>query len=259
MNFTRLFASAAFAAVTCLAQSDLALPHIAGTVFSAAGTTPDDIRKTVDDFRLVTGAAVNPPGSPGSPLNRRDINWDGVPDALSAPGALPPDFFNKNSARGAVFSSQEKGWVGFQVSGKAGITDVRFDNFLAGYSEIFKTFSAERLFSSTGSHVYDVDFFIPGTQDRGSVHSFGAVFTNVAIPTTSSMEYFTADGVSLGKYYVRVSPKGLSFLGVSFPGSVIAKVRITPGTAALGTEDKPAEGVNIVVLDDFLYSEPVKK
>lgn len=259
MNFTRLLTSAALTAAMCFAQSDLALPHIAGTVFSAAGAAPDDIRKTVDDFRLVTGAAVNAPGSPGAAENRRDINWDGVPDAVSAPGALPPDFFNKNSARGVVFSSQEKGWVGFQVSGKAGVTDVRFDNFLYGYSDIFKTFSAERLFSSTGSHVYDVDFFVPGTQDRGSAHSFGAVFTNVAIPTTSSIEYFTADGVSLGKYYVRVAARGLSFLGVSFPGRVIAKVRITPGTDSLGVADNPGGGVNIVVLDDFLYSEPVKK
>ena len=104
-----------------------------------------------------------------------------------------------------------------------------------------------------------LDFFVPGTQDRGSVSGFGAVFTNVAIPTTSSLEFFTADGVSLGKYYVRVAPRGLSFLGVTFPGKIVAKVRVVPGTAAVGVPDDPASGVNVVVVDDFLYGEPVKK
>ena len=36
---------------------------------------------------------------------RREINWDGVPDARADPNALPANFFNVNSPRGVVFST----------------------------------------------------------------------------------------------------------------------------------------------------------
>lgn len=237
----------------------LALPRIGGTVFSGAGADAAAIQQVVDDFRTAIGTPLNAPGANGNPAGRREINWDAVPDGFAAPNALPSDFFNKNSVRGAVFSGPGAGWIGFQVSANEGAGPVRFDNIYEGYSQIFKTFSAQKLFTSVGTNDYDVDFFVPGTQDRGSVSGFGAVFTNVAIPTTSSLEFFTADGVSLGKYFVRVAPRGLSFLGVTFPGKIVAKVRVVPGTAAVGVPDDPASGVNVVVVDDFLYGEPTKK
>jgi hypothetical protein len=243
-----------------MAQSgNLSLPKIGGTVFSGSGSDAAAIRTAVDDFRAAVGTAVNPPGSPGSPTGRREINWDGVPDTVASPNDFPADFFNRNSARGAVFSGPAATWTGFQVSANESTGQVRFDNLGSGYSSIFQTFSAQRLFTSVGTHEYDVDFFVPGTEDRGSVSGFGAVFCNVALPTTSSLEFFTADGVSLGKYFVRVAPKGLSFLGVTFPGRIVAKVRITPGNTAVGAEDSPENGLNIAVVDDFIYGEPVKK
>jgi hypothetical protein len=50
----------------------------------------------------------------------------------------------------------------------------------------------------------------------------------------------------------------LSFLGlVANAGERIARVRITTGTAALGPNDNPAQGVDMVVMDDFIYAEPV--
>jgi hypothetical protein len=55
-------------------------------------------------------------------------------------------------------------------------------------------------------------------------------------------------------------PNGsLSFLGATAnAGEEIFRVRITTGTTALGqnVNDDPAEGVDVVALDDFLYSEP---
>src|SRR3954453_12084265 len=79
-------------------------------IFSAAG----NIQGQVDAFRAALGDPLNPnvPGSFGS--GRREINWDGVPDALSAPNNLPPNFFNVNSPRGAVFAGPG---LGFRVSG----------------------------------------------------------------------------------------------------------------------------------------------
>ncbi|MEO7651692.1 MAG: hypothetical protein ABIZ80_14595 [Bryobacteraceae bacterium] len=56
---------------------------------------------------------------------------------------------------------------------------------------------------------------MPGSDIRGVANSFGAVFANVAIAHTTLIEYLSPEGVSLGRYYARTSPKGLSFGGVS--------------------------------------------
>src|SRR2546422_1042946 len=83
--------------------------------FSASGSSPAGIQATVDAYRSDLGT-LNPnvAGSFGS--GRREINWDGVPDAFSAPNLFPPNFFNTNSPRGVVFTT---GGTGFQVSATA--------------------------------------------------------------------------------------------------------------------------------------------
>ena len=63
--------------------------------FSSSGANTVAIQATVDSFRAALGT-LNPnvAGSFGS--GRREINWDGVPDASSAPNLLPANFFNSN-------------------------------------------------------------------------------------------------------------------------------------------------------------------
>jgi hypothetical protein len=235
---------------TCFAQPSPA-------VFSAAGADAASIRATIDEFRAAVGSTLNAPGPNGNPEGRREINWDGVPAQFSAPNDFPLDFFNRNSARGAVFSAGSPAWVSFQVSGNAADGPARFDNLQAGYASLFTVFSAEKLFLSVGSNVYDTEFFVPGTDTRATVNGFGAVFTNVAIPFTTTIEYLSAEGVSLGKFSARVAPKGLSFLGAVYPSRMVSRVRITLGTAAPGVAEDLEQGVNIVAADDFIYGEPV--
>ena len=225
-------------------------------VFAAAGPDAAAVRSTIAAFQTALGP-LNPPGPTGNADGRREINWDGVPAQFAAPNNLPPDFFNKNSIRGAVFSSENTGWTGFQVSANVADGPVRFDTLRTGYSDIFKVFSEEKLFTSVGSNDFNVDFLVPGTQTKGKVKGFGAVFTNVAIPFSSSIEFFNSDGLSLGKYFVPPAPLGLSFVGIMFPGRMVTKVKIVQGSVVPGAADNPAAGQNAVVLDDFIYGEPV--
>src|SRR5438093_2176394 len=141
-----------------LAALILSLPAItmaAPVVFEASGSGPADIQAAVDEFRAFLGA-LNP-NVPGSFSDgRREINWDGVPDAFAAPNNLPANFFNFNSPRGVVFGTPG---TGFQVSANAGLsTPIKFGNLNANYPNIFQTFSPQRLFTALGSNVTDVNF-----------------------------------------------------------------------------------------------------
>src|SRR5438093_9319837 len=104
--------------------------------FSASGSSPAGIQATVDAYRADLGPAnPNVAGSFGS--GRREINWDGVPDALSAPNNLPANFFNVNSPRGVVFATPG---TGFQVSANAvnpTSTPIQFGNIDPSYPDLF--------------------------------------------------------------------------------------------------------------------------
>jgi hypothetical protein len=228
-------------------------------VRSASGSSPASIAPTVDQFRADLGSTNNGVGGT-FPSGHREINWDGVPDALAAPNNLPPNFFNSNSPRGVVFSTPG---AGFQVSAKTGnptVTALRFGNLNPNYPFDFQTFSPERLFVALGSNVTDVTFFLPGTSTAAFVNGFGVVFTDVDFGTTASIQFFDPDGVTLGTFAVPSQLPGtqnMSFLGVSFnAGEKVGRVRITSGNAAPGPSDDPSSNVDVVAMDDFLYGEP---
>ena len=228
----------------------------AQTITSAGGANAAAIQTQVDAFRTVLGPLnANVAGSFGS--GRREINWDGVPDGFSAPNALPSNFFNVNSPRGVTFSTPG---TGFAVSATAASgTPVRFGNIDASYSGVFDTFSPQRLFTAIGSNVVDVNFFIAGTSSAAFTRGFGAVFSDVDLASTTSLQFFDAANASLGTF---AAPTGLfSFLGVSFGSSMISRVRIINGNTALapGVLDGVVAGVtrDLVVMDDFIYAETV--
>src|SRR5678816_3249803 len=116
-------------------------------VFEASGATPADIQTAVDAFRNFLGNPNNIAGPP-SATGHREINWDGVPDAFSAPNLLPANFFNKNSPRGIVFFTPG---TGFEVSANMvnpTNTPVRFGNIHPVYPALFSTFSPQKLFTA---------------------------------------------------------------------------------------------------------------
>lgn len=149
----------AFAVLTAVASAAQARGAPPVNVQQAAGTSVAAIQSAIDAYRADLGA-LNPnvPGSFGS--GRREINWDGVPDAFAAPNLLPADFFNVNSPRGVVFATAG---LGFQVSGNAGVAPIEFDNINPTYSSLFTIFSPQRLFTALGSKRLTVRFFEPGS------------------------------------------------------------------------------------------------
>ena len=215
----------------------------------AAGTTT----AARDQFRLDLGGG-NVAGANGSFGGlRREINWDGVPDALSAPGNLPANFFNVNSPRGVVFTT---GGTGFQVSANSGVAPIRFDNINPTYSATFPAFSPQRLFTAIGSNILDVTFFGPGSANAALVSGFGSIFSDVDAANTTSIQLFDAANNSLGTFFAPTANNDLSFVGVSFSAPVIRRVRITSGNTIIGPNDGGSTN-DVVVMDDFIYSEPV--
>ena len=233
----------------------LALPVSASasviTIQSISGPDAASIQAIVDLFRTnVSSGGVNNGNTVGSLSNgRREVNWDGGGVAAVATlFASPMNTFNAGgTTRGLVSTTSG---TGFEISGQP---SPEFGEINATYPGIFQTFSAPRLFSPLGSNVMDATFFVPGTSTPASVFGFGAVFTDVDLPNTSSLEFFDLSNQSLGIFFVPTFNNGLSFLGVTFTDA-IGRVRITTGNTALGPNDGGA--VDVVALDDFIYSEP---
>ena len=241
-------------ALTALVLSAPTMSSAAPVVFQASGDTPADIQESVDAFRAFLGP-LNPNVAGSLPSGRREINWDGVPDAFSAPNNLPADFFNTRSPRGAVFFAHGST---FQVSAdddNPTKTPILFGNLHPALPRFFTTFSPQRLFTALDSNVTETLFFVPGSGSSATVNGFGAVFTGVNRSDSTKIEFFGANGALLFSQNVLPQPtarQGLSFLGVGFDaGERVFLVRIVSGNSILRA---PAR--DVVAMDDFIYGEP---
>ncbi len=247
MKIARLISTTATAIVLGTSAS-----YATFTTFEATGANPAGITPTRDAFRLTIGggSVAGANGSFGGV--RREINWDGVPDARADSNLLPANFFNTNSPRGAVFSTPG---TGFLVSANAGgATPILF-----GFPNDFQTFSAQRLFTAVGSNIVDVSFFVPGTGIAATTSAFGLIFTDVEVAGDTKMEFFDASNSLLYTRDALVSGnQGLTFLGAAAnAGEQISRVRITSGRNSItanGVLGNPND--DVVVMDDFLYAEP---
>jgi len=238
-------------------------------VFQAAGTTASSIQSTVDAFRAALGNPNNGNNPGPLPSGRREINWDGGGnnDTTTAPVTPFNVFLN---TRGGQFTTPGVGLSQAPPSGgpQGGLAGL-FNN--PTYGTIFSAFSPLRLFTPVGSNVTEALFFLPGTNGAvpATVTGFGAVFTDVDKPdgngpskkrgnrgASTLVEYFGADGKVLFSSFVPASPGdgSLSFFGIVFGDSLIARVRITTGDTAPGPDDDGKR--DIVVMDDFIYGEP---
>src|SRR5881396_3237659 len=118
------------------------------TVIRAQGDSLT-VADTLNKFRAALGGSLNAPNFPPAESGRREINWDGVPAALTDVDTFPANFFNVNSKRGAVFTTPG---TGFRIDS----TDFAAVN--AGLAAQFRFFSPKKVFMPVGSNQLDVDF-----------------------------------------------------------------------------------------------------
>ena len=239
-----------------VSAEDLALANL-GTTLTRTGNyqvlrTTGSITTGVTQFRTLLGA-LNPNTAGEVAAGRREINWDGVPAAVTNVDAFPANFFNVNSPRGVVFATSG---TGFRISDN-GYTDIRAD-----FAGEFNTFSPTKLFISVGSVTMDVNFFVAGSNTPAQVTGFGSVFGDVGRSGKTTIQYFDAAGKLLASVSapVKADATGLSFVGAVFDTPIVARVRIISGEAPLSaTAIDIAHGTSypdLVVMDDFIYGEP---
>jgi hypothetical protein len=224
------------------------------TIFEAAGANPASITPTRDAFRTAVGGGAVAGANGAFGGLRREINWDGVPANFSDPNLLPANFFNVNSPRGVVFATPG---TGFLVSANAGGATPP----LFGFPNDFQTFSPQKLFTAVSSPLTDVDFFLPGTSIDATTTAFGLIFTDVEVAGLTKIEFFDElNQLIFSRTALVAGNQGLTFLGaVANAGEEISRVRITSGSSTI-----VANGVlgnqtdDIVVMDDFLYAEPLQ-
>jgi hypothetical protein len=217
-------------------------------------TAACDISAAVADYRDLLGD-LNPNVVGEQPGDRREINWDAVPGGNTNNDTFPGDFFNQpvtGRARGAVFSTDG---TGFRVSD---------DNFITvnpDYAGDFNFFSPIRTFAAVGSNQMDVQFFVAGTSTPALSAGFGVVFSDVDHEGSAAIKLIAANGSSLGKYQAPACPSGFSFVGVALSSPMVARVEITSGKGALGSDaddvsDQEGPARDLVIMDDFIYGEP---
>jgi hypothetical protein len=238
-------------------SSELEATHPNGVIIRRdKGHKPQDIQKIVNLYRKDLGGDNNVGAVGTQPQGHREINWDGVPAAQSAPNLFPGDFFK---ARGILISAP---CDQLQVSAKIGEDDVEFGNLNPRFPKLFGTFSPEKLFAPLGSNILEMTFTVPGSLEPATVTGFGAVFTDVDLQNVSKIEYFDQKGKNILTVPVDAvagSNESLSFVGVTFTdGRRIAKVRITNGNLPLAYYKGESQWKDAVAVDDFLYGEPVK-
>ncbi|HMZ17011.1 MAG TPA: hypothetical protein PLD20_03715 [Blastocatellia bacterium] len=235
----------------------------AATAFAGAGTA--EATTSLNAFRTAAGTD-NGTAPPPQTSGRREINWDAVRldgtdfnnvTTVIVPNKITGIPVNRFQARGALFGEV------LAVSGDG------FASANAAATNQFPAFSPANTFAAFNSNKYTVNFVLAAapttTPVPAATRGFGAIFLDVEVANTSSIEYFNG-AISLGKFFVPVTNSGQpEFLGVLFNAPVVTHVVVTAGTAQVfnfangQVTAGPAESAttDLAVVDDFIYAEPV--
>lgn len=220
-------------------------------VIKASGNINDEL----ETFRHLVGDQLNT--TTGVTGGRREINWDGVPDSLVGK-TLPDGFFNPTEPGAPVARQRGLAYAG---GGEFRVSNANFVEVNNQATGQFSAFSGNKTFANVSSNLWEVGFEVAGQSKTATVQGFGAVFSDVDLANSTSLEFFDGQQ-SLGKFFVPAhdATSNFSFLGVYFKNGVhITRVRVAhDGILSDGQKDISDNGLHdLIVLDDFLYSEPV--
>ncbi len=213
-----------------------------------------DINPVLNEFRKLLGDQLNT--TPGALGGRREINWDGIPDDMLNK-KLPLDFFNPTGDD--ALAANQRG-LKYSSTGSFQVSKTNFAEVNAFAAPQFSSFSGDKVFANISSNLWDVEFEVPGEAISARVQGFGIVFSDVDVSQSTSLEFFDGQK-SLGKFFVPAKDgSNFSFLGVCFKNDRITRVRVAHDSQLDKAEndisnDGPAD---LVVMDNFLYSEPVQ-
>jgi uncharacterized protein (TIGR03118 family) len=248
------------------------------TPFSGVGGTnaAGGATTAMNSFKAAVGGANN--GATPSPQTGgfRVITWDGVKldgtdfggnSTVIDPGHVVGIPINRFQNVGVQFEQV------YAVSGPASGTDPStFSTVNPSLTNLFPAFSPANTFAMFNENTIDLSFVLASSPTAAptpaATRGFGAIFRNVELPNSTSIEYFNGD-TSLGKFFVPVGGAGQAeFLGELFNSPVVTRVTLTLGTDVLFSFDgthftagsqpnDPVNGHNLVVTDDFVFAEPV--
>lgn len=221
------------------------------TVIKASGNIQDEM----DAFRHLLGDQLN--STTGVTGGRREINWDGVPDSMIGKD-LPMDFFNPTTPGSS--QSLQRG-LAYASPGQFRVSNSNFADINSNTAGEFQPFSGSKTFANISNNAWEIGIQKPGEAITASVQGFGVVFSDIDKANSTSLEFFDGSK-SIGKFFAppQDANTGFSFLGVYFNSAArITRIRVQhEGVLSHGQKDISANGTSdLVVLDDFLYSEPV--
>lgn len=221
------------------------------TIIAATG----DINASLDQFRQLLGDQLNT--TTGLVTGRREANWDGVPEQLLGQ-KLPSDFLNPVGEQAAV--SNQRGLI-YSTAGNFQVSKNNFATINPAATSQFSSFSGEKSFANVSGSLWDVEFQVAGKSEAAFVRGFGIVFSDVDLPNSTSMEFFSEQR-SLGKYFVPAKQgSNFSFLGVYFKNEKVTRITVAHDSHLdQGQKDISDNGpADLVTMDNFLWNEPVKK
>jgi hypothetical protein len=219
-------------------------------------TASGDISAKMDQFRQLLGSQLNT--TPDAVGGRREIDWDGVPDDLLGK-TLPGDFFNPVGPNAPL--GRQRG-LAYASNGEFMVTNNNFATINQEAATQFSAFSGTKTFSNISSSLWDVLPQKPGTNVAATVKGFGIVFSDVDVASSTFLEFFDNDQ-SLGKFFAPThdNSTSFSFVGVYFKNKKVTRIQVGhDGVLSGGGKDITNGGTkDLVIMDNFLYDEPVAK
>lgn len=215
-----------------------------------------DIQSKLDNFRSLLGGPLNT--TPGAVGGYREINWDAVPDELVGK-IMPNDFFN--TVGEGVPASRQRGLTYEPGSGEFRVSATNFIEVNSTTGGEFAAFSGDKTFANVTSNLWVIEPELPGKKEAATIKGFGIVFSDVDAANSTSLEFFN-ESRSLGKFFVpaRSGESSFSFLGVYFKDEKVTSVRVShQGPLSVGKDVSDGGSADLLVLDNFIYDEPVKK